>query len=185
MNPQTGRNLTLAALAVVLWALNLTCVVAGTNTNASSNASSNSPAYFRLSQLGEAKAKAKAEGKAIVWIASFPGSMTPYKNLLGPGSHAATYHAYLTFYRDAVVVWSDSDSENHREPAIVDGELHSPDAHYTAPGVIALGPDLDKVIGKVFHISDGKARAAAYAELLKKVRDKASWGGAQAPKASK
>ena len=179
MKAQKGWNLALPALALVVWTWDFTCTAAGTSTNTTS------PPYFRISQLEEAKAKAKSEGKPIVWIASVPGSMTPYKNVMGAGSHAATYHAYLTFYRDAVVVWSDSDSENHREPAIVDGELHTSDAHYTAPGVIALRPDLEKVIGKVFHISDGKQRAAAYAELLKKVRDKASWGGAQIPKASK
>ena len=179
MKAQKGWNLALAALALVVWNCDLTCTAVATSTNTTS------PPYFRLSQLEEAKAKAKVEGKPIVWIASFPGSMTPIKNPMGAGSHAATYHAYLTFYRDAVVVWSDSDAENHREPAIVDGELHTPDAHYTAPGVIALRPDLDKVIGKVFHISDGKERAAAYAGLLKKVRDKASWGGPQPPKTGK
>lgn len=177
MNTQKRWNLALAALALVVCAWEFTCTAGVTGTN--------TPPYFRLSQLEEAKAKAKAEGRPIVWIASFPGSMTPYKNPMGAGSHASTYHAYLTFYRDAVVVWSDSDSENHREPAIVDGELHTPDPHYTAPGVIALRPDLDKVIGKVFHISDGKQRAAAYAELLKKVRDKPSWGGTPTPKTSK
>ena len=41
--------------------------------------------------------------------------------------------------------------------------------------VIALRPELDKLIGKVFHFSDGKQSAAAYDELLKKVR--ASCGG--------
>jgi len=178
MNAQGGWNLALAALAIVAWSWDFTCIAAGTSTSTNMSTNTTSPPYFRLSQLEEAKAKAKAEGKPIVWIASFLGSMTPYKNPMGAGPHAATYHAHLTFYRAAVVVWSDSDSENHREPAIVDGELHTPDAHYTAPGVIALRPDLGKVIGKVFHISDGKERAAAYAELLKKVRDKASWGGA-------
>src|SRR5262245_33615721 len=103
MNLHKGWNLALAALALAISTLDFTCSAAGSITNTSST----SPPCFRLGQLEEAKAKAKAEGKPIVWIASFPGSMTPYKNPMGAGSHAATYHAYLTFYRDAVVVWSD------------------------------------------------------------------------------
>src|SRR5512133_764067 len=159
-------------LGCLFWLLKPDPVVASPGTNG--------PAYYRLSQLDDAVARAKKEDKPIAWIASFPGSMTPHKNPLAASSHAATYYAYLTLYRDAIIVWSDSDSENHKEPAIVDKELHSPNAHYTAPGVIVLTPDLERVIGKVFHIADPQARQAAFSDLLKKIRDKKTWGGRQA-----
>lgn len=153
----------------ILWLLNTGPALAAAATNP--------PAYYRLSQLDDMLARAKKEDKPIAWIASFPGSMVPHKNPLARGSHAATYYAYLMLYRDAIIVWSDSDSENHTEPEIVDRELHSPNAHYTAPGVIVLTPDLKTVMGKVFYVAEPQARQATFSALLKRVRDKKNWGG--------
>lgn len=167
---QTRRSF----VAVSIWIL--VFIAAGPDhAKAAATNSAASPPFFRLNQLEQAKAKAKSDNKPIVWIGGVPGHLAPHKNPMGTGSHPATYHAYLAFYRDAVIVLSDCDSENHQEPAIVDRELHSPNAHYSVPGVIVLTPDLDRVIGKVFYIADGRSRTAAYGELVKKIRDKDSW----------
>jgi hypothetical protein len=107
-----------------------------------------SPVY-RLSQLEEAKKRAAAEGKPIAWIGTFSKSLAPYDNLMGKSSHAATAYAIRALQNDAILITSDSETENHKEPPIVDHELHTPDPHYTAPVVVILTPSLDKVITKI------------------------------------
>src|SRR6185295_5139724 len=76
---------------------------------------------YRRNQLDDAKKRAAAEGKPIAWIASAPQYLAPYnKSLMGKGSHAATAYAIRALQNDAVLVFSDSFTENHQEPQIVD-----------------------------------------------------------------
>jgi hypothetical protein len=133
-----------------------------------------SPVY-RLSQLEEVKKRAAAEGKPIAWIGTFAQLLAPYDKLMGQSGHAATAYAIRALQNDAILVTSDSDTENHKEPKIVDHELHTPNAHYTAPVVVILTPAMDKVIAKILFTPDSKERVRVYTEVLKKIRDKSSW----------
>jgi hypothetical protein len=133
-----------------------------------------SPVY-RMSQLEEVKKRAAAEHKPIAWIGTFSKYLAPYNKLMGPSSHAATAYAIRALQNDTILIYSDSETENHQEPAIVDHELHTPNPHYTAPVVVILNPSLDKVIAKILHTSDGQERVRVYADVLKKIRDKSSW----------
>src|SRR5947209_16520835 len=118
----------------------------------------NTPAFYRMAQLDEAKKRAVAEGKPIAWIASKPEYLTPYPKPMGKGSHAATTYAILALRKETVIVFSDATTENHQEPSLIDSALHTPDPHYTVPGVIILTPSLDKVICKAPFTSDSQER---------------------------
>ena len=133
-----------------------------------------SPVY-RLGQLEEVKKRAAAEGKPIAWIGTFGQLLAPYDKLMGQSGHAATAYAIRALQNDTILITSDSETENHKEPAIVDHELHTPNPHYTAPVVVILNPSLDKVITKILFIADSHERIRAYTEALKKIRDKTSW----------
>ena len=141
---------------------------------AASSFSAPSPLH-RLSQLEEVKKRAVAENKPIAWIGTFAKTLAPYDNLMGKKSHAATAYAIRALQNDTILIYSDSETENHKEPAIVDRELHTPNPHYTAPVVVILTPSLDKVITKILFIPDAKERVRVYTEALKKIRDKSSW----------
>src|SRR5438067_8153703 len=110
-----------------------------------------SPVY-RMSQLEEVKKRAAAEGKPIAWIATFAQHLAPYDKLMGKGSHAATAYAIRALQNDTILITSDSGTENHQEPAIVDHALHTPEPHYGAPMVVILNPTMDKVIDKILYI---------------------------------
>lgn len=133
------------------------------------------PKLYRMSQLDEAKKQAAAAGKPIAWIASVPEYLPAYRKPLGKGSHAATTYAILALQRDTIMVFSDARTENHHEPGIVDQALHTPNPHYTIPGVIILTPSLDKVICKAPFTPDSNERIRIYTEVLKRIRDKQSW----------
>jgi hypothetical protein len=133
-----------------------------------------SPVY-RLSQLEDVKKRAAAEGKPIAWIGTFAQLLAPYDKLMGQSGHAATAYAIRALQNDAILITSDSETENHKEPKIVDHELHTPNPHYTAPVVVILTPALDKVIAKILFTPDRKERVRVYTEALKKIRDKSSW----------
>ncbi len=134
------------------------------------------PKIYRMKQWEEAKKRAIAEDKPIAWIGAPARCLAPYqKNLLGKGSHAATKYAIHTLEKEAILIFSDAETENHQEPRIVDQALHSPDPHYNIPGVIILTPSLDKVITKTFYKADGNERRKEFSDSLKKIRDKASW----------
>ena len=134
-----------------------------------------SPAIYRMSQLEEAKKRAASEGKPIGWIASYPEYLTPYSNLKGSGSHAATAYAIRALEKETILVFSDGRTENHQEPSIVDQALHSPNPHYTVPGVVILTPALDKIICQAPYTGDADERIKVFTEALKKIRDKDSW----------
>ena len=130
---------------------------------------------YRLSQVEEVKKRAAAEGKPIAWIGTFAETLAPYDKLMGQSGHAATAYAIRALQNDAILIYSDSGTENHKEPPIVDHELHTPNPHYTAPVVVILTPSLDKVITKILYIADSHERIRAYTEALRKIRDKSSW----------
>ena len=119
---------------------------------------------------------AQAQNKPIAWIATFGKNLAPYdQKLTNKGSHAATTYAILALQRETIIVFSDSTTENHQEPGIVDEALHTPEPHYTIPGVIILTPSLDKVICKAPFTPDSQERIRIFTDVLKKVRDKDSW----------
>jgi hypothetical protein len=150
-------------------------VLAGSTLGVAAIPSSAAPSpVYRMSQLEEVKKRAAAEGKPIAWIATFSKSLAPYDNLMGKSSHAATAYAIRALQNDAILITSDSETENHKEPPIVDHELHTPDPHYTAPVVVILTPSLDKVIAKILFTPDSKERVRVYTEVLKKIRDKST-----------
>ena len=142
-----------------------------------------SPVY-RKSQLEDVKKRAVAEGKPIAWIGTFPETLEPFDKLMAQGSHAATAYAIRALQNETILITSDSRTENHKEPAIVDNELHTPDPHYNAPVVVILTPALDKVIAKILYIADSKERIRVYTDALKKIRDKSSWQETPAEKST-
>jgi hypothetical protein len=142
---------------------------------AETKAPTNAPVLYRMARLEEAKQRAASEGKPIAWIASQLEYLTLHPKPLAKSSHAATTYAILALQKEAIIVFSDSTTENHQEPGIVDEALHSPDPHYTIPGVIVLTPSLDRVICKVPFTPDSQVRIRVYMEVLKKIRDKDSW----------
>jgi hypothetical protein len=129
----------------------------------------------RMSQLEDVKKRAAAERKPIAWIGTFSKTLAPYDKPMGKSSHAATAYAIRALQNDTILIYSDSETENHKEPAIVDKELHTPNAHYTAPVVVILTPAMDKVIAKILYIPDIQERVRVYTDVLKKIRDKNSW----------
>ena len=133
------------------------------------------PLFYRMSQLEDAKKRAVAEGKPIGWIASYPEYLAPHENLMGNGSHAATAYAIRALQKETILIFSDARTENHQEPGIVDNALHSPNPHYTVPGVIILTPLLDKIICQAPFSSDSQERIRIFTEALKKIRDKDAW----------
>ena len=135
----------------------------------------NAPTIYRMAQLDEAKKRAAAEGKPIAWIASQPEYLTPHAKPMAKSSHSATTYAILALQKDVIIVFSDSNTENHHEPRIVDQALHEPNPHYTIPGVIILTPSLDKVICKAPYAEDSQERIRVFTYVLKKIRDKESW----------
>src|SRR5207302_7589350 len=106
---------------------------------------------------------------------TFAKTLAPYDNLMGRSSHAATAYAIRALQNDTILIYSEAETENHQEPAIVDHELHTPNPHYTAPVVVILTPSLDKVIAKILYTPESKERVRLYTEALKKIRDKGSW----------
>jgi hypothetical protein len=128
-----------------------------------------------MSQLEEAKKRAVGEHKPIAWIATFTTNLAPHPKPIGKGSHAATAYAIRALQNDVILIYSDSATENHQEPPIVDHEIHTPDPHFTVPVVVILNPALNKVIAKILYIADGQERIRAYTEALKKIRDKSWW----------
>jgi hypothetical protein len=129
----------------------------------------------RMSQLEEVKKRAAAERKPIAWIATYAACLAPYDKIKGKGSQAATQYAIRALQNDTILIYSDSGTENHQEPSIVDQELHTPDPHYTPPVVVILNPSLDKVIAKILYIPESQERVRVYTEVLKKIRDKSQW----------
>src|SRR5437660_784474 len=133
-----------------------------------------SPLY-RMRQLEEVKKREAAEHKPIAWIGTFSKYLAPYDNLMGKSSHAGTAYAIRALQNETILIYSDSETENHQEPAIVDHELHSPNPHYTAPVVVILAPSMEKVIAKILHTPDSQERIRVYTDVLKKIREKSSW----------
>jgi hypothetical protein len=148
-----------------------TTIIRGAETRPATN----TPNIYRMGQLDEAKKRAAAEGKPIAWIASFPEYLTPDPNPRKSGSHAGTTYAILALQKETIIIFSDARAENHNEPAIVNDALHTPEPHYTVPGVIILTPSLDTVITKVFHTQNIDERIRRFTDVLKKIRDKDSW----------
>jgi hypothetical protein len=156
-----------ALVLLVVFALAPVCAPA-----AQTPAAEAGPMLYRMDQLEAAKKRAAQEHKPIAWIASRPEFLTPYPKLLGHGSHAATAYAVRALRNDTVLVFSDALTENHHEPKIVDQALHSPNPHYTVPGVVILTPSLDRVICKAPFTTDPHERIRIYTEVLRKIREK-------------
>ena len=141
---------------------------------ASSSLAAPSPLHG-MSQLEEVKKRAAMAHKPIAWIGTFAKCLAPRSDLMGPSSHAATAYAIRALQNDTILIYSESETENHQEPRIVDQELHTPNPHYTAPVVVILTPTMDKVIDKILFTADKNERIRVYTEALKKIRDKSSW----------
>jgi hypothetical protein len=139
------------------------------------NAPSIPPKFYSLKQVEEAKARAAAEQKPIGWISTHPEYLAPHKNPMGSSSHASTAYAVRALQNVTVLVVSNPRTDNHSEPPIVDQALHTPDPHYTIPGVVILTPALDKVIYNLPHTTNSQQRIKMYTEALQKIRDKSSW----------
>ena len=90
--------------------------------------------------MEEVKKRASTEGKPIAWIGTFASLLAPYDKLMGQSGHAATAYAIRALQNDTILITTDSETENHKEPAIVDHELHTPNPHYTAPVVVITIP---------------------------------------------
>ncbi len=164
-------------------------LLAGMWTTPSLSAATNSvPKIYRMSELESARKRAIAENKPIAWLGTSSKYLVPYKNLLGKSSHAATAYAIRALQNETVLIYSDCETENHTEPAIIDQAMHSPEPHYKVPGVIILTPNFDRVLGKTFREEDAHTRATEFSRLLKIIRDKKSWSGEKketAPKTSR
>ncbi len=104
-------------------------------------------AVYRLSELTEAQAEARRDGKPLAFLATEVICLQSKDGLLEKGSNSATVHAFEALKLVSVIVFSDCKTENHTEPSLVDAALHPPeDVHYTPPKVVITDAELTKVI---------------------------------------
>jgi hypothetical protein len=129
-------------------------------------------AVYRLSELEQAKAEAKRDNKPIAFLASASSYMQATEVHSGNSSIAATIQNFEALKNAAVIVFSDSFTENHTEPPIVDAALHPPDdVHYTVPKVIIVDPDITKVIFVVRYATNSTAQARVLGTALAKIKE--------------
>lgn len=129
-------------------------------------------AVYRLSQLKEAQEEARKEGKPLAFLASTTAALQGNASPMGKGSAAATIHVFDVLKGATVIVFSDSYTENHTEPPIVDAALHPPEnTHYTPPKVVIVDAELTKVIYVVPYDTDSNVRAKLLGTALTKIRE--------------
>ncbi len=129
-------------------------------------------ACYRLSELSEAQAEARRDGKPLAFLATEVGCLQSKADMLRKGSNSATIHAFEALKSATVLVFSDSRTENHTEPPIVDAALHPPeDVHYTPPKVIITDAELTKVIFVVPYNPDGTSRQQLMVTALGKIKE--------------
>lgn len=128
-------------------------------------------ACYRLSELAEAQAEARRDGKPIAFLATFTESIQANTDMLKKSSGAATIHAFEALKQATVLVFSDSETENHTEPPIVDAALHTPPGPYTAPKVVITDVEISKVIFVIPYNEDGVARQKMMIEALSKIKE--------------
>lgn len=127
-------------------------------------------AVYRLSELAEAQAEARRDKKPLAFLATEVICLQSNDKMLGKGSDSATIHAFEALKNATVIVFSDSRTENHQEPSIVDAALHPPeDVHYTPPKVVIADVDLTKVIYVVPYTPEPQSRQKLMAEALQKI----------------
>lgn len=129
-------------------------------------------AVYRLSELQEAQDEARKEGKPLAFLATEAACLQSNDNMLERGSSSATIHAFEALKKATVLVFSDSRTENHTEPGIVDAALHPPDdVHYTPPKVVITDADLTKVIFVVPYNREPAVRQKLMAAALAKIKE--------------
>jgi hypothetical protein len=127
-------------------------------------------ACYRLSELTEAQAEARRDGKPLAFLATFTKNIQGEADMLKKGSTAASIHAFEALKQSAVLVFSDSDTENHQEPPIVDAALHNPPGPYSAPKVVITDAEISQVIFVIPYNEDGTARQKLMVEALGKIK---------------
>lgn len=129
-------------------------------------------AVYRLSELKEAQAEARKEGKPLAFLATATAALQSNASPSGKGSVAATIHVFDTLKGAAVIVFSDSYTENHTEPPIVDAALHPPEnTHYTPPKVVIVDAELTRVVYVVPYDTDVNVRAKLLGTALTKIKE--------------
>jgi hypothetical protein len=128
-------------------------------------------ACYRLSELAEAKEEAQRDGKPIAFLATFPKNIQGNGDMLKKGGTAASIHAFEALKNVTVLVFSDSETENHTEPSIVDAALHNPPGPYTAPKVVITDAEIAKVIYVIPYNEDGTARQKMMVEAMTKIKE--------------
>jgi hypothetical protein len=126
---------------------------------------------YRLSELARAQAEARSEGKPLAFLATKLSVLAENVSITGTGSGAASIQDYEAFKNATVLVFTDSYDENHKQPSIVDGALHSPDDdHYTPPKVVITDADLTKLIAVVQYSTDYPTRQQRIAAALASIK---------------
>jgi len=129
-------------------------------------------AGYRLSELKEAQAEARAEGKPLAFLATKLSLLQEDGDMLGNNGIDAGIHAYEAFKNTTVLVFTDAYTENHTQPGIVDAALHPPDdVHYMPPKVVITDAELTRVIFVVPYNPDPTARQHLMAAALAKIKD--------------
>ena len=126
-------------------------------------------ACYRLAELQEAQTEARRDGKPLAFLATF--SRTPQSNadMSKKSSNAAAIHAFEALKNPTVLIFCDSETDNHQEPSLVDAALHNPHGPYTAPKVIITDAEITKVIFVIPYTEDFAARQKLMAEALQKI----------------
>lgn len=129
-------------------------------------------AVYRLSELEQAKTEAKRENKPIAFLATAASFLQATEVQSGSSSIAASIQDFETLKHATVIVFSDSFTENHTEPPIVDAALHPPDdVHYTVPKVVIVDSDITRVIFVVRYATNATVQSRLLGSALAKVRE--------------
>jgi peroxiredoxin len=129
---------------------------------------------WRTGQLKSAEKEALAEHKPIAWVVSSHKFLDGIGEISSDGSRGATLHALYALRDRAVLVFEDAVVENHKDLALVDKALHSPNPDYTYPVVIFLNPGATQVLAKVPFEQNFVKRAELLANALGEVEAKMS-----------
>ncbi|HUA68793.1 MAG TPA: TlpA disulfide reductase family protein [Candidatus Saccharimonadales bacterium] len=129
---------------------------------------------WRTSQLKDAEQEAKSEHKPIAWVVSSHEFLDGVGKISSNGSRGATLHAIYALRDRAILVFEDAMVENHKDLALVDRALHSPDPDYICPVVVFLNPDATRVLAKVPFQQNFEKRGKALANALGEVEAKMS-----------
>lgn len=127
---------------------------------------------WRTVDLESAKKEAMAAHKPIAWIASYPKYIDGTGTISTRGSRGATLQAFVALNGKAILVFEDAYAENHQVLKIVDVALHTPNPHYTVPGVVFLDPQATQVLATVAFEPDFAKRTQALANGLNQTKGK-------------